>query len=316
MKRTIPFYSDYFTLIITSQNDFGMTKIKIYKVFAYFLLLIAIAIFLSLSYVYYKYYQTERLYSNYQDLKRNFLQQSIDYKIQQEGLKDFFDKLEAYKVFDGRVRDIAGEKKKKKVKSNLLPVKSGKNRLEKLVQNPTVQNRKLDNQIRNLNLVQQLRRSSFLELEEIIEDNLDILKRTPSIKPLKGGRFSSGFGIRRDPFDGSLQFHKGLDWASSLYTPVFAPADGNIVYAYYQKSYGNILAINHGYGIITRYAHLSKFEKTVGASVQKGEIIARVGNTGTRTTGSHLHYEVIINGKHVDPLSFIINDDTILNKNY
>ena len=76
------------------------------------------------------------------------------------------------------------------------------------------------------------------------------------------------------------------------------------------------MAINHGYGIITRYAHLSNFEKKVGDPVQKGEMIARVGNTGKRTTGSHLHYEVIIDGKHVDPLSFIINDDIIKVKNY
>ena len=90
MKNSVPFYRDYFTLMITSNNEFGMKKFKVYIIFAYFLLLLVVTIVSFLIYIYYQYYQTERIYSNYQDLKKNFLQQSINYKIQQEDLKGFF----------------------------------------------------------------------------------------------------------------------------------------------------------------------------------------------------------------------------------
>ena len=129
--------------------------------------------------------------------------------------------------------------------------------------------------------------------------------RSPSIKPLRGGFFTSGFGIRNDPFTRALKFHAGVDWSAPLYSPVIAPADGVVVYTYFQNSFGNILAMDHGYGIITRYAHLVQFEVQPGQKVKRGDTVGRTGNTG-RSTGSHLHYEVIVNGRNVDPLDYVI----------
>lgn len=126
---------------------------------------------------------------------------------------------------------------------------------------------------------------------------------TPSVWPVYGW-LSGSFGRRSDPFTGEAGFHRGLDISADKGQPVYATAAGKVDLAGYSGDYGNLIVLNHGYGLTTRYGHLSRFAVKLGAPVKKGDIIGYVGSTG-RSTGSHLHYEVLSNGKLVNPLRLL-----------
>jgi len=143
------------------------------------------------------------------------------------------------------------------------------------------------------------------QLNNFLKEQKSILACTPSIRPTDGW-FSSGFGYRISPFTNQREFHKGIDIATRIGTPIIAPADGLIVHASKEGNFGNMIAINHGYNLKTRYGHLSKYRIKKGQYVKRGQIIAEVGNTG-RCTGPHLHYEVLLNGVPVNPVRFILN---------
>ena len=146
---------------------------------------------------------------------------------------------------------------------------------------------------------------SQTELSNFLKKQKSILVRTPAIKPTDGW-FSSGFGYRISPFTNQREFHKGLDIGNRVGTPIIAPADGLVVFVGREGSLGKMIAINHGYNLKTRYGHLNKFLVKKGQYVKRGQIIAEMGATG-RSTGPHLHYEVQLNGVHVNPLSYILD---------
>ncbi len=124
----------------------------------------------------------------------------------------------------------------------------------------------------------------------------------PSAHPIHDSiAFTSGYGVRSDPFRGRAAMHAGIDLAGPLGTPIYATADGIVGRAEYNNGgYGNLVEINHGQGIQTRYGHLSRFATRPGQRVRRGELIGYMGSTG-RSTGSHLHYEVRIDGRAVNP---------------
>jgi len=128
----------------------------------------------------------------------------------------------------------------------------------------------------------------------------------PSAHPIHGSiEFTSGYGVRSDPFRGRAAMHAGIDLAGPLGTPIYATAEGIVNRAEYNNGgYGNLVEINHGQGIQTRYGHLSRFATTAGQRVRRGQLIGYMGSTG-RSTGSHLHYEVRIDGRAVNPVPFI-----------
>ena len=127
----------------------------------------------------------------------------------------------------------------------------------------------------------------------------------PSDKPVKTGAFTSGYGVRSDPFQRRAAMHAGLDLSGAMGTPIYATADGTITDAGYNNGgYGNLIKIDHGRGIETRYGHLSAMIVRAGQRVRRGDVIGRMGSTG-RSTGSHLHYEVRIDGRAVNPVPFM-----------
>jgi len=132
----------------------------------------------------------------------------------------------------------------------------------------------------------------------------DSLAYTPSIWPINGA-VTSGFGWRNSPLEGGSELHDGIDIANNMGTPVVATADGEVVKTGLSGGYGNIVQINHGNGIDTIYGHNSQIAVKVGQSVRKGQVISYVGSTG-KSTGPHLHYEVRVNGKAVDPIKFLV----------
>jgi murein DD-endopeptidase MepM/ murein hydrolase activator NlpD len=126
---------------------------------------------------------------------------------------------------------------------------------------------------------------------------------TPSIWPALGW-ISDRFGRRSDPFTGETGYHQGLDIPADKGQPVFATADGSVESAAYAGDYGNLIVLTHGFGLVTRYGHLSGFAVKPGQTVKRGAVIGYVGATG-RATGSHLHYEILAYGKHLDPLQIL-----------
>ena len=143
------------------------------------------------------------------------------------------------------------------------------------------------------------------ELHKFIKSQKVLLASTPSIWPTKGW-LSSRFGYRVSPFTGQKEFHKGIDISARMKAPIIAPAGGIISFVGRDRGYGNVVTINHGHGIMTKYAHLNKSLVKKGQYVKRGETIALVGNTG-RSTGPHLHYEVHLNKVSVNPLRYILN---------
>lgn len=124
------------------------------------------------------------------------------------------------------------------------------------------------------------------------------------IKPISGGRLSSGFGKRSAPKKGASTYHKGIDWATPTGTPVYASCGGTVAKAGWGSGYGYVVYINHEDGRQTRYGHLSKVLVSAGQSVKQGDRIALSGNTGV-STGPHLHFEILINGSQVNPLNYL-----------
>ncbi|MGV8987005.1 MAG: DUF5930 domain-containing protein [Cypionkella sp.] len=117
-------------------------------------------------------------------------------------------------------------------------------------------------------------------------------------------RYSSGFGVRGDPINGSNRMHEGQDMAGSYGSPVYSTADGTVSYAGWESGYGRLIKVQHAFGIETRYGHLSQIEVKVGQKVSRGEKIGDMGSSG-RSTGNHLHYEVRLSGTAVNPMTFI-----------
>ena len=150
-----------------------------------------------------------------------------------------------------------------------------------------------------------LQENSFKELLKEIKNKKSILSKTPAIKPTRGW-LTSNFGYRVSPFTGKKDFHKGLDIANKIGTPVKATGDGIITFVGTKTNYGKLIKVDHGRGFVTVYAHLNKIQVKKGDFVKRNEQIATMGNTG-RTTGPHLHYEVIKNGLNINPQKYILN---------
>jgi murein DD-endopeptidase MepM/ murein hydrolase activator NlpD len=165
---------------------------------------------------------------------------------------------------------------------------------------------RLSNGLGHLNEQAKIQSISFQELDDFFKNQKSLLSSTPSIWPTRGW-VTSSFGFRKSPFTGLREKHKGWDIATRNGAPVRATADGVVVVEGREYGYGNLVEIDHGYGLITRYAHNSKHLVKVGDKVKRGQVVTLVGNTG-RSTGPHLHYEVLLNGVPVNPKNYILED--------
>jgi murein DD-endopeptidase MepM/ murein hydrolase activator NlpD len=146
---------------------------------------------------------------------------------------------------------------------------------------------------------------SLSELEKQLQTKKEILIHTPSIWPIMGW-VTSGFGFRTNPFTGLTQMHEGLDISNRVGTPIVAPAEGIVSDVGNDLVHGKILVLSHGFGMTSRYSHLSNALVKTGQKVKRGDRIAEVGMTG-KTTGPHLHYEVRLNGIPVNPMRYVLN---------
>jgi murein DD-endopeptidase MepM/ murein hydrolase activator NlpD len=146
--------------------------------------------------------------------------------------------------------------------------------------------------------------TQFSSLEQLALQRATTRQYTPSIWPVKGA-ITSHYGNRADPFNGEGEMHLGLDISALFNAQVHAPADGVVLYSERKAAYGNLLIIDHGNGLTTRYGHLSRFLVKVGQRVKRGDLVGLVGMTG-RATAPHLHYEVRVNDHPVNPRTYLV----------
>jgi murein DD-endopeptidase MepM/ murein hydrolase activator NlpD len=165
----------------------------------------------------------------------------------------------------------------------------------------------LNNTLNSLGMELEKKSVSLSELADFLEEQKLMLSSTPTIWPVKGW-ISSGFGYRISPFTGRRVFHEGLDIATKYNAPVKSAAKGIVIFSGRKAGYGKTVIIDHGYGYITKYGHNNKLLVKAGDKVGKGDLIAEVGSTG-RSTGPHVHYEVLVNGIPVNPLKFIVGSN-------
>jgi murein DD-endopeptidase MepM/ murein hydrolase activator NlpD len=149
--------------------------------------------------------------------------------------------------------------------------------------------------------------ASWKKMDNVVHATVSI----PSSKPVDNMMLTSSFGVRSDPFNGRRRAHKGIDIPGPVGTPIYATADGIVGRSQWVSGYGNLVEITHGNGIETRYGHMSKLIVAANQRVRRGQVIGLMGSTG-RSTGSHLHYEVRIDGEAVNPMPFIQSSDYLL----
>ncbi|MBT4364509.1 MAG: M23 family metallopeptidase [Desulfobacterales bacterium] len=164
--------------------------------------------------------------------------------------------------------------------------------------------REMHEQLGQLNYASKNQKDGFEKLLIFLEGQRNLLSSTPAISPANGW-ITSRFGYRTSPFTGLREFHKGLDIAARKGTPVIASADGVVSFSGNKGTLGKTIVIDHGHGMVTRYAHLSKTLIKRGASIKRGDVIGNVGSSGL-STGFHLHYDVRLNGVSVNPGKYII----------
>ena len=151
---------------------------------------------------------------------------------------------------------------------------------------------------------------SFDDVVALCRQHDEMLRCIPAIQPVSNKdlkRTASGYGRRVDPIYGTVKFHEGMDFSANTGTEVYATGDGKVVSVGWESGYGKTIEIDHGFGYVTRYAHLNDYRVRRGQRVVRGEVIGEVGNTG-KSTGPHLHYEVHVKGRVVNPVNYYFMD--------
>lgn len=153
---------------------------------------------------------------------------------------------------------------------------------------------------------------SFNELVDLAHQQEDRLKHVPAIQPVRDKdlkRIASTYGWRIDPISGRRTYHDGIDFSANRGVPVYATGDAVVTFTGWKQGYGRVIDLDHGYGYVTRYAHLHKIDVKKGQTVNRGQQIGQVGSSG-KSTGAHLHYEVIYRGHTIDPINYFFLDLT------
>ena len=299
--------NDSYTLLVVPNSRKPVKRISLSTNFLLGLagilsIFILVCIYFAVDYIY---IQTEKV-----ELAK-LRKQTKDQKAQIEGLvakvDHFSAKMEELRQFDKKIRIIANLENKKD-KEQVLGIGGPTTTENRIADQLKADNKSLINSI-NKNVDQLTREASkqeksFTELLEFLKRQKSILAATPSVWPVTGW-VTSEFGSRVSPFTRSREVHTGIDIAARYGTPVRAPADGIVSESEFQTSgLGNGVKIDHGNGISTWYGHLSKMSVSKGTAVKRGDIIGYVGTSG-RSTGSHLHYGVYMNGVALNPRRYL-----------
>jgi murein DD-endopeptidase MepM/ murein hydrolase activator NlpD len=201
------------------------------------------------------------------------------------GLDRLQGRLAAIETTSRKLAEVSGLKRPTDLSANIGSGGPGESEIAELEQTTTALERELR------------------QIKEIIDSRQIKLASTPSSWPVRG-YLTDGFGVRRNPFGGGYEDHAGVDIATTFGTAIEATADGIVIFAGAHGGYGNVVVIDHGYGITTRYGHLSRIDVTVGQRLHRGTQVGAVGSTG-RSTAPHCHYEVRLHDRPVNPLAYL-----------
>jgi murein DD-endopeptidase MepM/ murein hydrolase activator NlpD len=294
-----------FTLMIIPSRKSAVKKISLSTVLVRILIISSALVILIALYVVYDYASIQRDKAELVRLRVQTKEQSQ--QVQDLALKidEFSDRMEELRQSDKKLRILATYQTKHD-KRLLLGI-GGSNKETRISELLDQDQQKLISGMRKgiaaLNEDAINREKSFNELMIFLREQRSLLAVTPNIWPVKGW-VTSEFGIRESPFTSGVEFHKGLDIATRFGKEVVAPADGLVIVVSELMQDGNLIKIDHGHGLITAFAHLSKMVVKQGLRVKRGDVIGYVGDTG-RSTGSHLHYAVFVNKVPVNPRRYL-----------
>ena len=299
---------EYFNILIfghkTSKARHLRIRKKTFKIGFYLFALI----FLSTTVFFCDYIQIKRKAYELSRLRQESQAQKFQIQFFPDRIEDLEKELSKMKDFDRKIRIIANLEKGQDTTPIMGIGGSSPSDIREKLKRENDENgliQQMRNDIERLKSEAMSREESLSELEKLLQSKKEMLAHTPSIWPVMGW-VTSGFGFRINPFTGLTQMHEGIDISNQVGTPIIAPADGIISDIGNDLGLGKILVISHGFGMITRYAHLNKVLVRVGQKVKRGEKIAEIGTSG-RTTGPHLHYEVRLDGIPVNPMRYILN---------
>jgi murein DD-endopeptidase MepM/ murein hydrolase activator NlpD len=293
-----------FTLMIIPSRKSTVKKISLSTVLVRILIISSALVILIALYVVYDYAGIKRDKAELVRLRVQTKEQSQ--QVQDLALKidEFSDRMEELRQSDKKLRILATYQTKR---DKTLPLGIGGSKETRIRELLDQDQQKLISGMRKgiaaLNEDAIYREKSFNELMIFLREQKSLLAVTPNIWPVKGW-VTSEFGIRESPFTSGVEFHKGLDIATRFGKEVIAPADGLVIAISEQTQDGNLIKIDHGHGLVTAFAHLSKMVVKQGLRVKRGDVIGYVGDTG-RSTGSHLHYAVFVNKVPVNPRRYL-----------
>jgi murein DD-endopeptidase MepM/ murein hydrolase activator NlpD len=295
-------------------SETNIKELNVPQYIAYLFFLIVFFILSGLLYTGIDYYRLKSSSFNNHLMSNKIFDQKNEIKSQRKQIQNFAETITELKtqvknlcIFENRVRLIAdiGES----TDSGLIGIGGIPNtdldyNLEpELKHNNLI--REMHEQVKQTNLAVVKQTKDFEELIKELHKKKNILASTPSVKPVHGW-ISSRFGYRKSPFTGLNEFHSGLDIANKKGTEIIATANGKVSYTGKKLLIGNLITIDHGHGIVTKFGHMNKILVKFGQNVKRGDVIGLMGNTG-RSTGPHVHYEVRINGAPVNPAKYILN---------
>ena len=299
---------EYFNILIFGHKTSKTRHLRIHRKTFKIVFYLLTFIFLSSTFFFCDYIQIKKRAFELDRLRLETETQKSQIRFFSGRIEDLEKQLSKLKDFDKKIRIIANLEKGQESTAMLgMGGPSPSDIREKLKSdkddNGLVRQMKTD--VDRLRSEASSQEVSLSELEKLLNDKREALVHTPSIWPATGW-VTSGFGFRTDPFTGLTQMHEGVDISNRVGTPVLTPADGIISDVGNDLVHGRMLVVSHGFGMTTRYSHLSKVVVRVGQKVKRGDKVAEVGMTG-RTTGPHLHYEVKLNGISANPMRYILN---------
>ena len=308
MQRKITFF-------MLSASGSPIKQATVSRTFLRFSGLFVTACIIFFVFAMYDYYDVKLKLSNIRGVESDLSEQSDTIITQRKQIKKFADEINSLK---SKLVDLNSFEKKLRIVAN-IEKPAGQDNLFGIggstpgdlnTQIPLTDKhnslvREMHEQVKQLDFASINQKQGFESLLKYLEDQQNLLASTPAIRPVSGWT-SSRFGYRVSPFTGLREFHKGLDIATRIGTPIIATANGVVTFAGRKGLLGKMIIIDHGHGMVTRYGHANKLLKKRGESIKRGDTIALVGNTG-RSTGPHLHYEVRLNGIPVNPETYILN---------
>ncbi len=302
----------YLTFFVLSNDTSRPRRLKVSLTAAKVIGAVSVLSFLILAFVVYDYTKIRTNSREFFRLKKENARQKIEIQDFSSKIRGLESQVARLDLFDKKIRIIANiaDPGKPAVTGQVKGIGGGSSMdVEDYLLTPGAKVDELVGQMRSdltqLKLKADSQESRFAELQGQLLKKSGILAATPSIWPVRGW-VTSTFGKRISPFTGLTQTHRGLDIANRKGTPVVATARGTVVRIARDANIGKFIVIRHGYGIKTIYGHLSHVDVKVGEKVKRREKIASLGNTG-RSTGSHLHYGVSVNGVLVNPSKYILN---------